>query len=395
MTVNDLGNAVRFIDDDEVIQVTRDLVAIPSITHREGMGMVEYYRRWFRDLDIPMRVYPYEGNRANFFADYGATSGPGRYLFNGHQDIKPVEGMTVDPFAGEIRDGRMYGRGTADMKSGLAAVLCAYKALVRAGIKPKGGISFYSDIEEEWGGFGGYYWARDNGLLEGYEGVISAETTGLEVQIGCRGCYVAAFEVQGRSAHSGLAHLGINAVIHAAIFITEYLKLPYLQLENPVFGKCTCNFERIEGGLYLSAVPDRCVVNIDSRLIPEAPPELVQEQVDGLLARLKREQNITIHETEQPKGWREKSGRMKAEFISPEHPLVLGAAEAHRQVTGRDPVIGGCPGVAFPMIMIERGTPAILCGPGYVAQAHTADEWVEVDQICTAARIYTRMMEGM
>ncbi len=393
--MSDPENVTRFIDDGEVIQVTRDLVAIPSITHREGIGMVNYYKRWFRDLGISMRVYPYEGDRANFFADYGAASGSGRFLFNGHQDIKPVEGMTVDPFAGEIREGKMYGRGTADMKGGLAALLCAFKALVRAGITPKGGITFFSDIEEEWGGAGGYYWARDNGLLDRYDGVVSAEGTGMEVQIGNRGAYVAAFEVKGRAAHSGLAHLGENAIIHAARFIAEYLKLPYLQVSNPIFGRCTCNFERIEGGLYLSAVPDRCTICLDSRLIPETPPELVQMQIEDLIGRLEREHGVTVRETDQPKGWRERSSRLKAEHIAPDHPFVGRMSEAFHRALGRQPIIGGCPGVAFPMVMIERGTPAILCGPGNVAQAHTADEWVEVSQIFEASRLYAVMMADM
>jgi len=120
------------IDDDEVIQVTRDMVEIPSITHHEGMGMVRYLKRWFKDLKIPIRIYPMDHERANFFADYGAVAGPGCFMFNGHQDTKPMKGMTVDPFAGDIKDGMMYGRGTCDMKGGIAGVLCAFKALVRA-----------------------------------------------------------------------------------------------------------------------------------------------------------------------------------------------------------------------------------------------------------------------
>ena len=126
------------IDEDELIQITREIVSIPSITHQEGMGMVDFFKCWFNDLGIPVRIYPCEGGRANFFADYGKKEGPGRYIFNGHMDIKPVEGMTVAPFGGEIRDGKIYGRGTCDMKGPIASLLIALKALVRAGKKPEG-----------------------------------------------------------------------------------------------------------------------------------------------------------------------------------------------------------------------------------------------------------------
>ncbi len=391
----DVDKLLGLVDDDEVIQVTRDLVAIPSITHREGMGMVNYMERWFRDLGIPVRIYPYDADRANFFADYGAISGPGRFLFNGHMDIKPVEGMKVDPYAGVIRDGRMYGRGTCDMKGGLAAVLCAYKALVRGGFTPKGGISFYSDIEEEYGGLAGYYWARDQGLYNGYEGLVSCEPTKLEVQIGNRGVFATAFETKGRSAHSGLAHLGVNAIHNMSKFILEYLKLPYLQVENPWFGKCTANFEKINGGLYLSAVPDRCVACVDSRLIPDTPPERVQKELDDLMERMNREQGIGIAETAEPEGWRATGAKLKAEVIPADHPLVLRATAAYEKATGAKAVISGCPAVTIAMVLIAMGIPAIIFGPGSIEQAHTEDEWVEVAQLPKAARAYTAMMAGM
>lgn len=386
---------LNLIDEKELIQVTQEMVAIPSITHNEGMGMVNYLEKWFKDLGIPMRIYPYDNDRANFFADFGAASGPGRYMFNGHQDIKPVSGMTIDPYAGEIKDGKMYGRGTCDMKGGIAAVLCSYKALVRAGFKPKGGITFYSDIEEEYGAAAGYYWAKEQGLYSGLEGLISCEPTLMDVQIGNRGVYVACYETKGRSAHSGLAHLGVNAVQNMAKFVVEFMKLPYLQVENKWFGKCTLNFEKIEGGLYLSAVPDRCIACVDSRLIPETPPEVVTKQIGDLMARMNKDEGINISEVDEPAGWRAGSMKLKAEYIPADHNLVRRAADAYTASNSKEARISACPAVTIAMVLIEMGIPAIICGPGSIAQAHTADEWVEVNQIIEAARTYTAMMAEM
>jgi len=393
--MTDIEKLLDLIDEDEVIQTTRDMVGIPSITHHEGMGMVRYLEKWFKDLNIPVRIYPIGDDRANFFADYGAVSGPGRYMFNGHQDIKPVDGMVIDPYAGEIRDGRMYGRGTCDMKGGIAAVLCALKALVRAGVKPKGGITFFSDIEEEFAGGDGYYWAQREGKFDGFEGLISCEPTELEVQIGNRGAYVTCFETKGRSAHSGLAHLGINAIHNMAHFIMEYLTLPYLSTENPYFGKCTVNFEKIEGGLYLSAVPDRCMACVDSRLIQETPPEHVQQEVDELMERMNREHGINISEIAPPPDWRPGDFKLKAEAIPADHDLTRRAADAVEIATGKKAVISGCPAITIAMVLIEMGIPAIICGPGSIAQAHTEDEWVEIAQLPKAARVYTALMAGM
>jgi succinyl-diaminopimelate desuccinylase len=391
----DVDKILNMVDEKEVIQVTQEMVRIPSLTRYEGLGMVNYMERWCKDLGIPVRIYPYSADRSNFFADFGATSGPGRYMFNGHMDVKPVEGMTVDPWGAVIRDGRMYGRGTCDMKGGIAGVLCAFKALVRSGFKPRGGITFYSDIDEEFGGTAGYYWAKGQGLYDGYEGLVSCEPTEMQVQIGNRGSFVTAFETIGKSAHTGLAFLGINAIHNMIFFINEFLKLPYLKVENPWFGKCTVNFEKIEGGLYLSAVPDRCVACLDSRIIPETPPEQIQKQVDDLMERMNREQGINIAETKQPEGWRVRSAKMKAEAIPADHPLTLSAAAAYEKANGKKAVISACPAITIAMVLIEMGIPAIIFGPGSIAQAHTADEFVPLVDLVEAARSYTVLMAGM
>ncbi|MBN1291397.1 MAG: M20/M25/M40 family metallo-hydrolase [Candidatus Latescibacteria bacterium] len=392
--VTDIDNVLSFIDDHEVIQVARDLIAIPSITHHEGMGMVHYYQKWFKDLGIPVLLYPCENKRANFFADYGTVDNSGRYMFNGHMDTKPVDGMTIDPFAGEIRDGKLYGRGACDMKGAVAAVLCAFKGLIRAGVKTHSGITFFSDIEEEYNA-SGFLWARDQGYYDGLSGLISCEPSNLEVHIGNRGGFITAFECLGCSVHSGLAHLGVNAVHGMIEFITEYLKLPYLRVKNPYFGSPTVNFEKIEGGLYLAAVPDHCIACVDSRLIPETPPELVQQQVNDLIKRMHCDYGITIREIKEPASWRPRSRKEKAAAIPSDHELTRKLARAVSYATGKDAVIGGFPAGTIAQAAIEINVPAVICGPGSIAQAHSADEWVETDQLVQAARIYTAFIASV
>lgn len=394
--MNNSEKALACINDEEVIQLTREMVAIPSITHREGSGMVNFLARWFNDLKIPVRLYPCHGDRAHLFADYGSVEGPGRFIFNGHQDTKPVDGMTIDPFGAEIRDGRMYGRGACDMKGAIAGFLCAFKALVRAGIKPKGGISFFSDFEEEYGGPDGFLSIIDRGLINGYEGLISGEPTEMQIHIGNMGSIATAFECRGKKAHASLPHLGINAIHNMARFITEYLKLPYCREENPYFGKPTVNFEKItEGEHTWSSVPDYCLVCLDTRLIPETPPDKVRRQLDELLHRMSVDYGADIHEIDPPKTWRPKKGGAAAAYIPPDHPLTLRVMDAFRRATGREAVIAALPGATLAGVMIRKGLPSIICGPGSIRQAHTEDEWVEVAQIPEAARVYTMLMSEM
>lgn len=393
----DIERLISLIDDTEVVQLAQEMVRIPSLTHNEGPEMRKFLERWFKDLRIPVRIYPAStGDRGSFFADYGATSGPGRFLFNGHQDTKPVEGMTVEPFGAVIENGRMYGRGTCDMKGAIAGFLCAFKALVSAGHKPKGGITFFSDIEEEYSGADGFLSIIAKGLCDGYDGVISGEPTKLEVHIGNMGAIATAFEVAGKAAHASMPHLGINAIHHAARFITEYLELPIYRETNPYFGKPTINFEKIDAGKPFEAtVPDRCTICLDTRLIPETPPERVREELDELLARLKKEEGIDIKEVDPPQTWRPRRGQAPAAFIDAGHPLSLRMIDAYRTALGNEPTIAALPGATFAGVMIRRGTPAVHCGPGSIEQAHTEDEWVEVAQLPKAARIYTALMAEM
>ncbi len=391
-----IDTLLSLIDDDEVIQVARDMVGIPSITNREGPGMLRYLEKWFDDLGIPCRPVPCSGDRANFFADYSADGRPGRFLFNGHMDTKPVDGMTVDPFAAEIRDGRMYGRGACDMKGALAGFMCAFKALVRAGHMPEEGITFYSDIEEEFSGPDGFLSMIEKGYCDGYEAVVCGEPTELQIHLGNMGAIATAFRVGGKAAHASMPHLGVNAIHHAARFVTEYLDLPYTRETNPYFGPPTVNFEKIEGGRYFEAtVPDSCLVCLDTRLIPETTPERVREEFEGLIDRLKREEGIGIEEADPPKSFRPKRGQAAAAAVEADHPIIVRMQEAYRRAMGRDADIAALPGATFVGVMIRRGTPGVLCGPGSIRQAHTEDEWVEVAQLPAAARIYTALMAGM
>ncbi len=393
--MNREDKALEHLDEKEVVEVASALVRIPSLTTREGMGMNDFYQAWFKDLGVPARMYPNGKGTANFFADFGATAGTGRFVFNGHQDTKPVDGMTIDPFSGDVKEGRLLGRGAADMKGGIAAVLCAMKALVKAGVRPAGGITFFSDIEEEYGGYGGYYHALEQGWLRGFEGLVSCEPTEMELHIGNRGSFITAFEVTGKAVHSGMAEEGINAIQHAAQFIVEFMQLPYLHVRNPIFGKSMLNFEKIEGGLYLSAVPDKCIFCLDSRLIPETPPEVVQSQVDGLIQRIKKEKGIHVQEVSPPRNWRPSAQKLKAESISEDHRLVHMMQGAFERALGTDAKIGGSPAITIAMATIKEGLPAIICGPGSIRQAHTADEWIATDQVVKAARLYAGLMMQM
>jgi len=132
--MSDLDKILALIDCDEVIELTQRLVRIPSISGEEGNEIRDFMTDYFNNLDIPVRHSEVKEGRTNFFCDLTGDEPGTKILFNGHNDTKWVEGMTVDPFAAEIRDGKMYGRGTCDMKAGLAAIFSAFKAVKKSGM---------------------------------------------------------------------------------------------------------------------------------------------------------------------------------------------------------------------------------------------------------------------
>ena len=390
--MSDLDKILELIDDDEVIDLTQRLVRIPSISGEEGNEIRDFITDYFNNMDIPVRHSEVKEGRTNLFCDLTFNEPGPKLLFNGHNDTKWVEGMTVDPFAAEIRDGKMYGRGTCDMKAGLAAVFSAFKAVKKSGISLKGSATLFSDIDEESGGKYGWVWVRERGLLDGFDVCVCCEPTDLEICLGNKGVIATSFISHGRSAHSGMAELGQNAVHDMTLFIQEYLKLPYLKKTNPFFGQSTVNFERIEGHLYIAAVPDKCRAWLDTRLIPETPPELVRTEFNGLIERLKAKHSVDIVESREPSKWREQLAERPACVVTENEPVVLAAQKAHNALTGKTAALSSVSGVTFASLAAEIGFPCIIMGPGSIRQAHTEDEWIEVSQIPLAARLYAAMI---
>jgi len=288
--------------------------------------------------------------------------------------------MTIAPFAAEIKDGKLYGRGAGDAKSGLSAIMMAMKTLKRSGVVLHGSVRFVAEVGEEGGG-----WSAEqleaSGFMDADMAVIG-EQTELRVEIGNRGVFRNSVKVFGRATHSGLAQRGINAIQKMAKVILGLYALPYLEIDDPIWGMSSMNVQKIEGGRYSASVPDECTISIDSRLTDKVPPEVAKEQIVQLLHALADSDAEFRYELGAPV-------MIPAAFISEDEKIVLAAKEATRIMLKREPTIAACSGYTMAARFIQRGIPAIILGPGSVEQAHSADEWVEIQQIVDAAKIYT------
>lgn len=370
----------------EAVEVARQLVRIPSITGEEGREISEFVASWLWKRGVSASLQEVGAGRFNVVAEVTREQPRPVFLLEGHLDTKWVDGMAIDPFGAQVRDGRLWGRGAADMKSGLAAMMVAMAALQGTDREWRGTVRLCAEVGEEGGG-GGAQRLLEAGLLD-VDAAVVGEPSGLEVHVGNRGRLLATVCVRGVATHSGTAAAGINAIQKAARVVEALYRLPGLDREDALWGRTSVNVWSIRGGgRWEASVADECTVEVDYRLTPCNPPE---ELAESLVATL---QGLEAEDPELRVDWERTRLRPggAAVALSPDHPFVRQAVAAVEEVTGVRARVGTCPGATLAGGLLRRGIPAIILGPGRLQEAHSADEWVEVAQIPLAARIYARM----
>ena len=375
------------ISEADLVALTTALVAAggenPGGTEEATVQVLTEFSR-AAGLDVATETVA-EG-RPNFTAVLPGGSMPGM-LFLGHSDVVPAgTGWERPPFEPYIRDGRLFGRGSTDMKGGLAAVLIALQALKAAGIELPFNAALACTVDEEDLGIGirAYTASAAADPAFSYSACVVAEPTDLETVIGCRGDSYIELKVTGKSAHSGRPADGRNA-IDAAARILELVRKDHALLQekqDPLLGAGTWNIGLIQGGTGTSMVAAECTVSLDRRLMPD---DDAQQILDRLLAQV-REAGIDTDGISV-------SARVTMEmpgFRTPEdHPLVSNSVAALADA-GVDSAIRGwtaaCDGG---FVVRDLGVPAIVMGPGGLNdQAHQVNESVSIAEIVAAARAY-------
>lgn len=382
-----LAAVLAEIDPAEPLALARELVRIPSVTGKEGLEISRFMADWLRRQDIESGLQHVGVQRANVYGRIAGTSPGPRLLLNGHLDTKPGDAMTIDPFGGDIVNGRLYGRGSCDMKGPIACQLIALKAVARSGIKLRGSLVFGSEVGEDGGG-----WKIDD-LLDGPGACdigICGEPTNLELHVGCRGTYPLRIRTIGRATHTGTAYTGVNAIVKMCTVIPALYALPCFQRPDPIWGRAPINAMIIRGGGKVSsAVPDECVCQFDIRLNPDLPPEVIDRLIRDELARLQRQDPELRLEVQIGREGESSMPTWQAAAQLPlDDPLIAQVLEAAELVTGRRPRLAGFPGGCSAGVMLRRGIRSVIFGPGRLEQAHSADEWIEIAQLHEAAKVY-------
>ncbi len=381
---------------DAVTRLLSDLVAIPSVNPMgrgltgpeflEG-GMSDYLENWFRALGVDVERQVVSPGRDNVIARYDSPRARRTLLFDAHQDTVPTDGMTINPFAPELRNGRLYGRGACDIKGGMAAMLTAFDRLVAERPSVSASVIMACTVDEEFTHTGssrladGHHWA---------DLAIVAEPTMLNIVDRHKGAVRWKIRTQGVACHSSTPQLGQNAIYAMARVVgalEEYAGELTRSTPDPILGPPSLSVGRIEGGVSVNVVPDCCEVDIDRRVIPG---ERASDCPGRVLAFLEK-----------------RLGDLRrVQFLPPwvnMPPLVAGRAEpflpalksAIMAVGGRMPEVIGVPYGTDAGPLGEAGLPCMVFGPGDIAQAHTKDEWIELEQVRIASEMYFQIARAI
>lgn len=396
---------------EEMVAFLQGLIRIPTINPPgdEYRAAAEFIGRQLRQFEYDVEYIAADGRpehtprhpRINVIGRFqdGAAARPVLH-FNGHFDVvAPGAAWTVDPFAGLIQDGKLYGRGAADQKAGIAASIFAVEAIRRSGVKLRGTVEQSGTVDEESGGFAGVAYLAEHGYLQAdkTDFVIITEPTYVDrICIGHRGVYWFKVIQHGRIAHGSMPHLGINAAdtLGELIYAINHSLKPLLaqrETEMPVepaasrFASININSVfggQPEDGTHTPCVIDRAGAIFDRRFLPEESFDQVRSEICDLLESLRQlnpdsrydlEDLMVVHPTQ----------------TDPASKLIAAVSDSIETILGSKPPLTASPGTYDHkhVSRLAHIRDCIAYGPGIVDLAHQPDEYVVLEDLVRAAKV--------
>lgn len=370
------------------IEFACELVRIPSdvTTRRKEADVALFLKKTLKSFGCEVWLQEVEAGRSNVIGIMRGSGNGRSLMLNGHMDTVPP-GAMQQPFTPEIQDGKLYGRGAADMKGGIAGMVAAMESIVREGIELAGDLVFVGTVAEETGSLGMNRFVQEAKFRADF--CVVGEPTSLQLGLAHKGIEWVRITTKGKAAHASIPTAGISAISHMARIIRalEEELLPKLQARHhPLLGSPTITVGTIRGGERPNIVPDTCTIEIDRRWLPEESVDLVLEEFQEILDSLAEEIpgfQATISRME------EISAIWHGPFETSEtSDIVAIARHATRKCAGKGPKVIGLPYWTDGALAHHAGIPTIILGPGDPDKCHSEDEYVSVAQLQDAARIY-------
>ncbi len=393
---------------NDVIIFLQQLISYPSVTGSEG-EIQKFIAEKMADLGLAVDVFEpdwealkkhpayvpvsrgYEG-RPNVVATLEGNSSGRSLLLNGHVDVIPAgakEAWEHEPWSGDLADGRIYGRGTSDMKAGVAAMTMAVEAVVRSGVKLAGDVILEYVVDEELSGNGTL-----DCVMRGYkaDAGICCETSSMKVQPASIGRIWFEITVRGKAAGIQRQWEGVNGIEKAYPVlraVAEFEKLRMSRLSHPLYpnikGAIPCMVGAFEAGSYNSAFPDTALLKGSLATVPGEDSDAVKAEFKSFVREsVASDPWLAEHPPEIVF-----TGYFAVPSEIPvDSPIVQTVARKFRELTGQEPEISGREGAAdIRFLNLPGQTPTVIFGPGKTEQMHANNEWVLVDDVIMATKI--------
>lgn len=362
------------------LELTRELIRYDTINPpgRE-QSAAEHLGRILESAGFRCETVLLAEGRPNLVARIGGNGSKPPLAFTGHTDTVPLglQPWTVDPFAADIRDGRVWGRGSSDMKGGVAAFVAAAVAMAPK-LSGTPGIILYITAAEETGSQGAFVLAG-RGMAGEASALVVAEPTSNRPLAGHKGALWLKAATRGVTAHGSMPEKGVNAVYKAARAVSKLEEFGFNVARHPVMGAPTLNVGWLHGGLNVNSVPDQAEIGIDIRSIPGQRHARVREEVASALGP--DVEITTLVDVE-------------SVWTEPSHPWMQEVFAICEDVHSTAPTVETAPYFtdASALTPALGQVPTVILGPGTAAMAHQTDEWCEVAHIEEAVDIYQRLI---
>jgi succinyl-diaminopimelate desuccinylase len=336
--------------------------------------------RLLEGAGFSIELIPFGDRRGQLIARIGGSPNKLPLCFTGHLDTVPLGGQSwsVDPFAAVIEDGKLYGRGASDMKSGVAAFVAAAINFAD-GLNGTPGLILVITAGEETGCVGAFDLAARKDLIGRAGAIVVAEPTGNRPLVGHKGALWLVAETRGVTAHGSMPEKGINAIYRAARAITALEHFGFNVARHDVLGGPTLNVGTIQAGLNINSVPDRAVITIDVRTIPSQSHTRLREQLSSYLGP-----DVTLDTQLDIEGL----------WTDPHEPWMAEVFEIAHGITGGVTEIAAAPFFTDAAVLKPAlgSPPTVILGPGELALAHQTDEYCFIDRIHEAAEIFSAVI---
>ena len=377
------------IKEEEITNLAQELIKIPSDETAGEKEVCEYLESYLKSLGMKVLLQKVLPNRPNIIAEVIGDEVGKSIMFNGHVDTVPVGDIkkwSMDPYSAIIKDNKLFGRGSTDMKGSIASMIIAMKFIMNDVEKFNGKIIFTGVMAEETTGLGTQKIVEENIKTDM---AVVGEPSDEKIYRAHKGTMWFNLSTYGKLEHSSESNSeSNNAIINMMKLIMEINKISkeLETIENNLVGHPSINIGLIDGGTKQNMIADSCRISIDRRTLPE---EKTDEILDKLRIRLDRLRSLDDRLTFDL----EIDTIREAVEVAESEQIVQEVKNALNKVINKNPTISGMKATTDMSILVNQGNiPSVIYGPGFIKQAHTVDEFIEVKRLVESSQVYAEIL---